>query len=77
MITNLKQIANIKYYAPLWRIVSANGNGKTRKEIKDLLIFGSSHLMPIDGLPVGVTIFQIFLSICKNHLLIQLVQKLH
>lgn len=35
----------------------------TKKEIQELLIFGASHLEPIDGLPIGVTIFQIFLSI--------------
>jgi hypothetical protein len=35
----------------------------TKKEIQDLLIYGSSHLGPIDGLPVGVTIFQVFLSL--------------
>jgi hypothetical protein len=35
----------------------------TKKEIQDLLIYGSSHLIPIEGLPLGVTIFQIFLSI--------------
>jgi hypothetical protein len=35
----------------------------TKKEIQDLLIFGSSHSEPIDGIPVGVTKFQIFLSL--------------
>jgi hypothetical protein len=35
----------------------------TKKEIQDLLLFGSSHLVPVDGLPVGVTIFQVFLSL--------------
>jgi hypothetical protein len=35
----------------------------TKKEIQDLLIYGSSHLEPIDGLPLGVTIFQVFLSL--------------
>ena len=35
----------------------------TKKEIQELLIFGSSHLEPIEGLPVGVTIFQVFLSL--------------
>lgn len=35
----------------------------TKKEIQDLLIYGSSHLEPIDALPVGVTIFQVFLSL--------------
>lgn len=35
----------------------------TKKEIQNLLIFGSSHSEPIDGLPIGVTIFQIFLSL--------------
>lgn len=34
-----------------------------KKEIQDLLIYGSSHLEPIDGLPLGVTIFQVFLSL--------------
>lgn len=35
----------------------------TNKEIEKLLIFGSSHLEPIGGLPIGVTKFQIFLSL--------------
>ena len=35
----------------------------TKKEIQELLIFGSSHLEPIEGLPIGVTIFQVFLSL--------------
>lgn len=35
----------------------------TKKEIQDLLNYGSSHIEPIDGLPVGVTIFQVFLSL--------------
>ena len=35
----------------------------TKKEIQELLIFGSSHLESIDGLPIGVTIFQVFLSL--------------
>ncbi len=35
----------------------------TKKEIQDLLNYGSSHIEPDDDPPVGVTIFQVFLSL--------------
>jgi len=35
----------------------------TKKEVDTILNFGQSHLIPIEGLPLGVTRFQAFLAI--------------
>jgi hypothetical protein len=35
----------------------------TKKEIDMVLMFGSSHILPVPGLPKGVTKFQAFLAI--------------
>jgi len=37
----------------------------TKKEVDTILGFGQSHLIPIEGFPLGVTRFQAFLAICR------------
>jgi hypothetical protein len=35
----------------------------TKKEVDKIIGFGNSHLMPIEGYPIGVSKFQAFLAI--------------
>lgn len=35
----------------------------TKKEVFDLLLMSNSHIFPIDGRPIGITKFQVFLAL--------------